>query len=124
MLKAKVLPKPRPIKTGVLSVAKMVRRLMDDSQTVYTLADHTGLHPVTVRRFMKAMIKERAAHVCAWERDARGRECTPVYTLGEGRQAPRKKMTAAERKAKSRDKMKAIKLNALFAGPTLEVTND
>lgn len=114
------MPKPRPTKTGVLSVAKMVRRLMDDNQTVYTLAEHTGLHPVTIRRFMKAMIKERAAHVCAWERDACGRDTTPVYTLGEGRQAPRRKMTAAERRAKSRAKMKAIKLNALFAGPITE----
>ncbi len=110
-------------KINALSLALLVKALLDGPHNQHELAAETGLHVITIRRYVKAMEQVKALHICAWDRDPNGRAIVPVYKMGPGKKAPRVKMTPAQRQAKRRAKKKALKTNALFAGP-IEVTHE
>lgn len=114
----------RPTSINALTVAKLLRMLIDENHTRQELADGTGLRPPTVGKFVRALIKENIVHIGAWEQDRYGRDVTHVYFFGPGKTAKRKKRTtSAERDAVYRARIKARKTNALSAGP-IEVTHE
>jgi len=88
--------------------ARVFRMLLDDPITAYDAAEETGMHVVTAQSLMRTLKKHKVVHVCAWEADALGRDTTPVYKLGHGKNKPRHKFTAAERQARSRAKKRKL----------------
>ena len=92
------------IKVNQSTYARAIRLLMDDPLTAHELAEETGLHIVTAQSLMRAFKKYKVVHVCEWEKDRLGRDATPVYKLGKGKDKPRHKFTAAERQARARQK--------------------
>lgn len=115
----------RPTPINALTVAKLLRMLIDENHTVQELADGTGLRPPTVGKFVRALIKENIVHIGAWEQDRYGRDTKHVYFFGPGKPAKRKKKTtSAERDAVYRARIKARNINALVAGPINEVHHD
>jgi len=98
------------IKVNAMSQAKMIRMLLDGEYSCQDLAQETGLHYVTVQAYMRALHKEGAAYIARFEKDSRGRDAIKVYTLGDGVDAKRQKMTSAQRQAKCRQNQKIREL--------------
>jgi predicted ArsR family transcriptional regulator len=92
------------IKINALAQAQLIKLLLDGVYTCHELAEQTGLHYVTVLQYTRELHAAGAAHICAWEKDGRGRDAIKVYKIGEGKDAKRKKMTGAQRQAKSRER--------------------
>jgi predicted ArsR family transcriptional regulator len=90
------------IKINAICQAQLIKLLLDGVYTCHELAEQTGLHYVTVLHYARELHAAGAAHICAWEKDGRGRDVIKIYKIGEGRDAKRKRMTPAERQAKSR----------------------
>ena len=82
--------------------ARVFKILLTEPSTAHELAEETGLHSVTVQSLMRTLKKHKVVHVCEWEVDRLGRDVTPVYKLGEGRDKKRRRLTTAERHARSR----------------------
>ena len=95
--------------------ARAMRMLLDDPITAHELAADTGMHLITAQELMRTFKKHKVVHVCDWEKDRLGRDTTPVYQLGKGKDKPRHKFTTAERTARYRAKkmMQATMLGAM-----------
>jgi predicted ArsR family transcriptional regulator len=96
------------VKINALTQAKLIEAMLDGTMSVSELAEHTGLHLVTVQRYTKELHRAGAAHIVQWEKDVRGRDSIRIFKIGRGRDATRNKLTQAERQARSRQKRKAI----------------
>ena len=92
------------IKINAIAQAQLIKLMLDGVYTCHELAEQTGLHYVTVLQYTRELHAAGAAYICAWEKDSRGRDAIKVYKIGEQRDAQRKKMSAAQRQAKSREK--------------------
>lgn len=102
------MTKIKQVKVGALSYAQLVLHMLEGVHNCRELADLTGLHYVTVLQYTRELHAAGAAHICAWEKDTRGRDAIKVYKIGKGRDAKREKMTAAQRQAKHRSKVAHI----------------
>lgn len=92
------------IKINAICQAQLIKLMLDGVYTCHELAEQTGLHYVTVLQYARELHAAGAAFICAWDKDTRGRDAIKIYKIGEARDAQRKKMTAAQRQAKSRTK--------------------
>ena len=92
------------IKINAICQAQLIKLLLDGVYTCQELAEQTGLHYVTVLQYTRELHAAGAAYICAWEKDTRGRDAIKIYKIGEHRDAQRKRLTAAQRQAKSRAK--------------------
>jgi predicted ArsR family transcriptional regulator len=92
------------IKINAICQAQLIKLLLDGVYTCHELAEQTGLHYVTVLQYTRELHAAGAAYICAWEKDTRGRDAIKIYKIGEHRDAQRKKLTGAQRQAKSREK--------------------
>lgn len=90
------------VKINAIAQAQLIKAMLDGVYTCEELAEETGLHYVTVLQYTRELHAAGAAHICAWDKDSRGRDVIKIYKIGEGKDAKRKKMTPAERQAKSR----------------------
>lgn len=114
--------KPQYNRINALSQANLIKLLLEGTYTCAELAEQTGLHYVTVLHYTRALRKVGAAHICAWDKDARGRDLIKIYKLGEGKDAKRQKLTACERQARVRAKKRALRMNQmLFGSSSVEV---
>lgn len=104
------------MKINAYSQAQLIKLLLDGPATCRELAEATGLHYVTVQQYTRELHKAKAAHIHGWEKDARGRDMTKVYVLGEGKDAKRERLTAAERQARYKAKLLAAKNAQVMAG--------
>lgn len=104
------------IKVNQLTQAKLIEALLDGVYSCAELAERTGLHYVTVCNYTKELHRIKAAHICHWDTDSRGRQLLKIYKLGRGTDAKRTKMTRAERQTRYRNKQKQLKQIQLFAG--------
>lgn len=82
-----------PSRLSHLTLAKLVQLLLIEPCTVKKMAEWTGLSPDTLYRFMWAMHKERAAHIYDWEFDTLNRPSIPIFKLGLGVDAPRRRQS-------------------------------
>lgn len=73
-----------------LSVAKMMRCLLDGPSSVFDLMEESGLCYSTAQRFVHALRHQRVIHVVRWDRDTRGRLTRACYSFGDKADAPRK----------------------------------
>ena len=88
--------------------ARVFRELLDGPVTAHDAVEVAGLHIVTAQHLMRCLKKHKVVHIAAWEVDKLGRDATPVYALGPGRDKPRRKLTPAQRQARCRAKKKAM----------------
>ena len=86
----------KPTKPGALSLAKVVRALLDGPCSVPELKIASGLSTGTLHAYMRALRKEHAVHICAWEKDSTGRESLRVFKLGPGTDVLRSKKSKAQ----------------------------
>lgn len=100
----------RIIKINAFTQARLIKLLLEGIYTCEQLAEETGLHYVTVLQYTRELHRAGAAHIASWEKDCRNRDIIKVYKLGEGRDARRQKLTAVQRQANYRAKMKHIDL--------------
>jgi hypothetical protein len=77
--------------------ARLVELLGERPRTFATLSELTGLHYTTVRDYVNALHRRRQVHIASWAKDTRGRNCVRMYALGFGKDAPRVKLSDAER---------------------------
>lgn len=92
------------IKINAISQAHLIKAMLEGIYTCKELAEHTGLHYVTVLQYTRELHSAGAAHICGWEKDIYGRDSIKVYKIGEGKDARRQRMSMAERAARSRSK--------------------
>lgn len=98
------------IKVNAMAYAHLVELMLDGTHSCRELAEITGLHYVTVLDYTRALHRAGAAHICAWEKDKRGRDLIKVYRIGRGRDAKRQRLTAQQRSARYREKIKHQRL--------------
>lgn len=104
------------VKLNHITNARLVEAMLDGTMSCQELAEHTGLHYVTVLQFTRAMYRAGACHIHAWEKDGRGRDVIKIYKIGRGKDAKRQKLTAAERQATVRAKRAMQDLIRVTAG--------
>lgn len=97
-------------KTTQETYAILFKHLLDSPMTAHELVDESGIHVVTAQRLMRTLKEYKVVHICAWEKDSRGRDVTPVYKLGKGRDKKRARMTTAERTQRYRKKLEGLLL--------------
>lgn len=105
----------RQVKINAYSYAQLIKLMLEGTYNCQELANETGLHYVTVLQYARELYRAGAAHICAWEKDIRGRDVIKVYKLGPGKDAKRQKLSKAERQRRSRAKKKAIALTRLLS---------
>lgn len=105
------------IRINALSFAKLVRCLTDGPSRIQDVADETGLHYVTARRYLKALHREHVIHISGWENDSRGRANQVVYAMGDKADAKRPRLSDAERQVRYRNKKR---LKPLMQGASHE----
>lgn len=104
------------IKVNAMSQALVIKALLEGPSSLRELAEVSGLHYVTVREYMSAMHKAKAAHISGWEKDMRGRDNIKVYSLGSGKDRLRERMTQAQRAQRYRDKKYGLAVLHAMAG--------
>ena len=103
-------------KINAFTQARLIRLLLEGTYTCAELAEETGLHYVTVLDYTRELHRARAAFICAWEKDNRGRDATKIYKVGIGKDVARQSMTSAERTARYRAKKRAAQQALVLVG--------
>lgn len=106
--------KRRVIKINAISQARLIALMLEGIYTCRELAEETGLHYVTVLQYTRELRRAGAAHIARWEKDERGRDNLKIYQIGQGRDARRQRLTAAQRQARCRAKKKLRALSDPF----------
>jgi len=106
----------RIIKINAITQAKLIEAMLDGIYNCQELADITGLHYVTVLQYTRELHRAKAAHICQWDKDTRGRDVIKIYKIGRGKDAKREKLTQAQRQARHREKTRAMELVKRMAG--------
>lgn len=84
-------------KVNQATYAKAIKLLIEDTSSAYELAEATGLHTLTAQSLLRCFKEHKLVHISGWDTDGMGRDVTPVYSWGKGRDKPRHKLTDAER---------------------------
>jgi hypothetical protein len=80
----------RIVKINRFTQAKLIEAMLDGVYSCAELAEMTGLHYVTVPDYTRELHRAKAAHICGWEKDAKGRDVIKIYKIGRGKDAKRK----------------------------------
>jgi len=99
--------------------ALMIKLLMDREISRSQIMEETGLHQVTVSRYVAQLHRVGVIYISSWQRDVRGKCWVPFYAMNlDGmKDAKRpKKMTVAERSARYRQKQAQIKMLHAMSG--------
>ena len=84
---------------------------MDETEvSAYDLVDVVGIHLVTAQTWLRALKQENTIHIVGWDVDSLGRDKTPLFRLGAGKDKPRRRKTVAERQKTYRLKKKRLLL--------------
>ena len=98
--------KRRPTTINYLSVAALMRALLDGPATVKDLMRESGLSACTCRRYVNALRKARVIHVKLWDVDSYGKRSLASYAIGDKDDAPRNPKSSAEREAARRERLR------------------
>ncbi len=98
--------KRRPTTINYLSVAALMRALLDGPATVKDLVHESGLSACTCRRYVNALRKARVIHVKLWDVDSYGKRSLASYAIGDKDDAPRAPKSSAEREAARRERLR------------------
>ena len=106
----------RIVKINAFTQAKLIEAMLDGVYNCQELAEITGLHYVTVLHYTRELHRAKAAHICQWEKDTRGRDVIKIYKIGRVKDAKREKLTGAQRQARTREKKKAQEVAKIMMG--------
>ena len=106
----------RIIKINALTQAKLIEAMLDGVYNCQELSEITGLHYVTVLQYTRELHRAKAAHICQWDKDSKGRDVIKIYRIGRGKDAKREKLTAVQRQARHRAKQKAQEVAKIMMG--------
>jgi len=104
-----------------MAYAKMIRALAEGDASVAEISAYCGLHAQTVREHVAALRKEKEAHRSAWGPDSLGRLSVELFSLGKGKDAPRRPLTDAQRSRDYRASVAALNSLLLQLGHQKEV---
>lgn len=93
------------VKLNAVMFAEMLGEMMDGPCTAQDLAQHTGMHVLTVQRTLRPLYRRGLVHISGWERDAQGRWVIRVFKLGAGKdmkRPPPKKKAQRLRESRAR----------------------
>ena len=85
--------KPRAARTPKVNhtvLAKTVYLLQQGPVSAYTIAAHTNVTVATAYGWLRELYKHHTVHISSWIKDTLGRDRIPVFSLGKGRDVPRK----------------------------------
>lgn len=99
----------KQVKVGAVLYARMVEMMLHGTFSCQEMAEETGLHYVTVLEYTRELHRAGAAHIAHWDKDNRGRDVIKIYKIGKGKDAKREKLSQAERQARQRIKMRALR---------------
>lgn len=100
---------------GAVLYARMVEMMLHGTFSCKEMAEETGLHYVTVLEYTRELYRAGAAHIHCWDKDSHGRDLIKIYKIGKGKDAKRSALTKAERQARHRRKVAAIREANIFA---------
>ena len=104
---------------NALTFAELMAKLLDGEYTKTELREHTGLHHVTIAKYLRQLHKRRVVRISAWHKDSAGRAYVPHYSMNaDGLPDARKpeRISGAERSRQWRERQKAIEMNRRMAG--------
>jgi len=81
------------MRINAYTFTKLVGLLIEGTQTMYELAEATGLHYVTVQNYCREMLRQKVIHIAAYVDS--GRDAKRVYKLGKGENARRRRKSRA-----------------------------
>lgn len=106
----------RMIKMSCISMAQMMKCLMEGIYSCREIAEETGLHYITVLQYTREMHLAGVLYIKAWEKDSRNKDAIRIYAFGNKPDAKRKTLSMAERSHRRREKIKQMKLLQCMAG--------
>lgn len=106
----------KQVKVGALTYAQLILHMLEGVHDCKGLAALTGLHYVTVLQYTRELHAAKAAHICAWDQDGRGRDSIKIYKIGPGRDAPRQRRSIAKISRTTREKAKHLDMVQRLAG--------
>lgn len=94
-----------------MTVALLMKALLEDSRTSLQLAEITGLHITTMRNMIIHLRRHKVIHIEAWEKDRGNHYSLAVYALGSRPDAKKPPPTPKHIRAltwKSRNKSRRL----------------
>ena len=76
-------------KINAFTQARLISLMIDGVYTAQELAEHTGLHYVTVCIYIREMYLVKACYIAAWDNDSMGRATVKVFAIGRKDDVPR-----------------------------------
>lgn len=104
----------RVVKVNAITQAQLIELMLDGELNAKELAAETGLHYVTVLQYVRELRRAKAAYVCRWEPDSRGKHTVAVVKIGRGKDAPRVRLTPAQRQQVCRDRRRDAQMLGLL----------
>jgi hypothetical protein len=99
-----------PVRIGMYTNALLMRHLIEGKMTSYELADATGLHYITVLRYLKELRKQHILFIAGWTNTITAGGRARIYKLGREVDVPKPRaLSVQERQARSRAKQRRIK---------------
>lgn len=104
----------KQVKLNAVMFSMLIEDLLCGPCTAQDIAEHSGMHVLTVQRTLRAMYRRKVLHIASWERDAAGRMSIRVFALGSGRDAkkPIKPRSQMNREWRARKVMKPLTMVA------------
>jgi hypothetical protein len=90
-------------------LARTLALFQQGTVTAKQLHLEVGVHLVTAQAWLRTLMDEGTIHVCDWLPDSLGRDAVPVYKLGAGEKAPRRRKTRAQIMREYRQRQKELK---------------
>jgi predicted ArsR family transcriptional regulator len=82
-------------KINIENLAKTLFMLQTGPLTAAMLAREINVHLVTAQSWLRQLRRQRAVHVTEWLQDRLGRDAIPVFALGDGEDAQRRRESRA-----------------------------
>lgn len=97
------------VKVSHRALARTLALFQQGTVTAKQLHLEIGVHLVTAQEWLRTLMHEGTIHIAGWQSDTLGRDAIPVYALGAGDTAPRRRKTRAQiaREYRQRQKEKA-----------------
>lgn len=99
-------------KINHIKMARTIALLHSGPLTASELAVNAEVHIVTAQSWLRELKRQGVLRVVRWLPDSLGRDCTPVYELGNADDTPRRRASRAEIMRRYREKKRATQISA------------
>lgn len=95
-------------KINHIKMARTIAMLNQGPITAVKLAVEAEIHIVTAQSWLRELRLQGVVHVVEWLPDTLGRDSTPVYALGAGEDAAKRRSTRAEIMRRYRERKRGL----------------